>query len=394
MQADIETLINRIDRGRLVSSLKKMIHIRSVNPFDEPPSPGHREFEYGLYLQSALQELGFETGERQVVEGRNNVWAKLAGSGDGPSLMLAGHIDTVGVEHYPDAFEPREANGRVYGRGACDMKGAFACYLEAARLIVESGLTLKGDLFIAGIIDEEWKMIGSKDMGTHGPHADYGVIGEPTELVVCPAHKGEYASIIKTRGRAVHASVPEHGHNAIVDMARIVSAFDGYDDELRQRQPHALCGHGRFSIGVIRGGTMVAVVPDACELEVDRRTLPGETRAVVEKEYTDRLQGLLPDEVDAGFELGEPLIHVDALDVPEDSPVVQAVVQAYAGATGRDAVVKAFPAATDAPNLGFPAVVFGPGSLEQAHTIDEYVEIEELVSATRVYLGTILHLLA
>ena len=388
-----EELLSAIDDEAVIDDLRAMVAIPSENPFDGPPSEGRREREIGEFMLERLATLGFETGSREFALGRPNVWGRLKGNGNGPALMLAGHTDTVGTEGYVDPFNPRVENDRVYGRGSCDMKAAIAGYLEVARLLSQLDVVLKGDLIVAGVADEEWGMLGSKDMGANGPWADFGMIGEPTELTLCPAHKGEYAAAIRTFGKAVHASVPELGINAIEHMAQVIGAFADYNESLKDREPHALCGHGRFSLGTIRGGTMVATVPDFCEIEVDRRTIPGETSDAVEGEYRARLEKIAGENDEVRYELSAPLIDVPPLDVPLDSPIVRAARQAFETVTGAPPKIDAFSAATDAPNLGFPTVIFGPGSLAQAHTLDEYVEIEEVKIATRVYLRTALELL-
>ncbi|MGI9387459.1 MAG: M20 family metallopeptidase, partial [Methyloligellaceae bacterium] len=219
---------------RLVQDLSDMIAIASVNPFDEPAKPGQREQEFADYFSKRLEELGLETGRRDVVDGRPNIWGRLKGRGTGPSVMLAGHMDTVGVDGYDKPFEPVVKDGRVYGRGACDMKAALACFLEVVRLLHDTDITLDGDLIIAGICDEEHVMIGSSDFGRNGPSADFGIVGEPSELKLCPAHKGQLGIFIRTTGKAVHSSVPEKGVNAIEHMGAVIEQFSTYNDEIQK----------------------------------------------------------------------------------------------------------------------------------------------------------------
>lgn len=384
------SLVAGLDRAAIVNDLSDMIRIRSENPFDDPPREGYREKELGEFLLARLTDLRFEVGSREITPGRLNVWGRRKGRGNGPSLMLAGHLDTVGTEGYDAPFQPRIEHGRVYGRGSCDMKAALAAYLEVARLLVEGGTEFSGDLIIAGTADEEWGLTGSQDIGRHGPWADFGIIGEPTSLKICPAHKGQYAVAVRTFGKAVHSSIPEKGRNAIEDMGHVINALAEYDQTLQQRDPHPICGHGRFSMGVIRGGTMVCTVPDYCELEVDRRTLPGETGKTVRDEYKTLLDGA----TGVTYEISETLTEVSPLNVPTDNPVVQATVKAFESVTGNTARVEAHTAATDAPNFGFPAIIFGPGSCEQAHSLCEFVEVDEVEIATKTYLRAAMELLA
>ena len=394
MHKDLSQLFKEINQDKLVDDLKQLIAIPSINPFQSEPRKDYREKEVGEYYCDRMSDLGLEVGSMDVVPGRPNVWGTLKGSGDGPSLMLSGHLDTVGIENYDDALKPRVEGGRVYGRGACDMKDALASYLEVIRLVRDSGEKLNGDLIITGIADEEDQMLGSKHLGQHGPWADFAVIGEPTGMAICPAHKGQLGVMIKTHGKAAHSSKPENGANAIEAMALFMQAYKQYQDQLMAREEHALCGHPRCSAGVIKGGSIVSTVPDYCELEVDRRTLPGESSEQIVKEYQQILDELSQSNPQFQYELCGPTLDVEALDVPLDSPLVEAIASVYKSVTGKQEIIEAFPGSTDAPNFGFPALIFGSGDLVQAHTINEYVEIDEMVEATKVYLGVIWEMLA
>ena len=375
---------------RLVQDLSEMIAIASVNPFDAPASPGHREQEFADHYQKCLDDLGLETDRREVVDGRPNVWGRLKGRGSGPTVMLAGHMDTVGVEGYDNPFEPVVADGRVYGRGACDMKAALTCYLEVVRCLQQSGSELEGDLLIVGLCDEEHVMIGSSDYGRNGPTADFGIVGEPSELKLCPAHKGQLGVFFRTRGKAVHSSVPEKGVNAIEHMGEVIHAFATYNADLQNAaDPHPLCGTGRFSMNVIRGGDIVSAVADFCEMEVDRRYLPGETVDQIVTDYRERLDALAKKIPNFAYEVSAPTLDVKPLDTPKESVLVSAVKEAADEALGRPVEIAAFPGGTDAPNLKIPCVILGPGSLEQAHSLNEFVEIRQMVDATSIYLGAV-----
>lgn len=387
----IARLLPLIDRDRVVDDLLAMVRIPSVNPFDEPASEAAGEDAVAAWYDAALRDVGLEVEADVVAPGRRNVVGRLAGAGGGRSVLLAGHLDTVGVDDYPEAFAASVRDDRVYGRGSCDMKAALAAYLEVVRVLRAGAVTLAGDLVVAGICDEEHTMIGSRALGARPPVADVAIIGEPSDLTVCPAHKGQVCMVIRTRGTAVHSSRPELGRNAIVDMARVIGALGDYAEELGERPPHPLCGHGRVNAGVISGGTIASTVPDVCDLEIDRRTLPGEGVATVMSELTERLDRLVAADPGFRYELIGPTLVCDPLDTPLSSPVVAALVDAV-GAIRRDGDPTAFPAATDAPNLGIPAVVCGPGRLEQAHTVDEHVDIEQVVAAVEVYLRAVLSL--
>jgi acetylornithine deacetylase len=390
----IGDLVHEIDEDRLVENLAAMVAIPSVNPFDDPVTKSCREQEFGDAFEKFLQAVGLATFRRDVAAGRPNVFGRLAGARNGPCLMLAGHLDTVGVDGYDDPFNPVVKNGRVYGRGSCDMKAALAAYVEVARVMSNSSVRLEGELLIAGVADEEHLMIGSREISRNGPIPDFAVVGEPTELKVCHTHKGQLCLPVRTYGKAVHSSVPELGVNAITHMAEVVRAFEQYGADLLARDPDPEWGRGRVNPGVIRGGTISSSVPDFCELEVDRRLLAGETCEQVVEEYRQFLESLGQSIPDFHYEIGAPTLDNAPLDTPEDSLIVTSVAEAYNAEREDSAEIGAFCAATDAPNFLCPAVICGPGSINQAHTLDEYVEIDQLTTAAKIYLRTVLNILA
>lgn len=380
---------------RAVELLMDLVRLPSVNPIDEVPGPGRSEEAVAQYLEHWLQERGFRTWRQIVSPSRYNVVGVWQGRYPGPRLMLAGHMDTVGVQGNPKLLVPRLEAGRVVGRGACDMKAAFACYMAAVEELMVEGFEPAGELYIAGVVDEEYRMTGAKHLGLAGPRVDWVVIGEPTDLNVQIVSRGRVVMRIITHGRSAHSSMPEQGVNAIYRMASVLSALEKHGAALLERPAHPLLGTPRLNVGIIRGGDQSNVVPNRCEIEVDRRTLPGETIAGVFAEMEDVLSAIKQKEPDLSVTLEpEPVWVLDALDTPADCPVVAVLLEEVQRAMGRPALPSGFPAGTDAPYFGAPAVLCGPGRLEEAHSPTESVAVSDLEKATTIYKGLIKRLLS
>ncbi|MCV0425641.1 MAG: M20 family metallopeptidase [Roseibium sp.] len=378
-----------VDREGLLADLASMIRIPSVNCFgnEDPSAPS--EGAMADYLETRLRDLAMHVESREVSNGRRNVWGRLKGTGNGPTVLLAGHLDTVGVEGYDAPFDPKIEHGRIYGRGSCDMKAGLAAFLEVVRLVRESGQQLAGDLIVAGVVDEEHAMVGSRDFGLSGPKVDFAIVAEPTNLAISPTHKGQICRSIRTKGVSVHSSVPDQGVNAILHMSLVLDELRQLATSLANRKPDPMCGNPTLSVGVIKGGTNVSSVPDWCEIEVDRRTIPGENLDSVSVEYQNILDRIASDQPDFQYELCVPGLNVDPFHTPLDSPIVTAITEACEDVTGETARVTAFTGSTDAPNFRCPAVICGAGSLEQCHSLNEYVEIDEIVAAVRIYYTTL-----
>ena len=186
----------------LILDLINMISIPSINNFGSNDINQNPENEMSNYFERQLNKLGLEGESCEVANGRRNVWGRLKGTGGGPTIMLAGHMDTVGVDGYDNPFVPKIENGKIFGRGSCDMKAGLSAYLDVVRKIKEEDISLSGDLIIAGVIDEEHRMIGSIDFGVNGPPIDYAIIAEPTNLDLCPVHKGQVLLSIEILGKA------------------------------------------------------------------------------------------------------------------------------------------------------------------------------------------------
>ncbi|MDG1067596.1 MAG: M20 family metallopeptidase [Sulfitobacter sp.] len=377
-----------IDRDQLIADLSAMIRSASVNTFGAPSGIG-AEAAMAELFEAKLRSLGLEIGSHEVVSGRRNVWGTLKGIGRGPTILLAGHMDTVGVEGYADPFEPMVKDGKIYGRGSCDMKAGLAAYLEVIRYLRRTDTPLSGDVIVVGVIDEEHAMAGSRHFGLHGPKVDFAIVAEPTLLQISTAHKGQMLTTIRTKGLAAHSSMPDKGRNAIYHMGAVLGALQDYADDVSKRAPDAICGSPSFSVGMIRGGDNACSVPDFCEIDVDRRTIPGETSAVVMKELHSAMASAKTNALELEYEIGTPFLDLPPLDTQADALVTKSVVSACKAVIGH-VDVSSFPGSTDAPNFGCPTVICGPGNLAQCHSLNEYVALDQIEDAARIYIHAIL----
>lgn len=378
-----ETVLERARDGDPTALARALVSVPSVNPVLAPGGAG--EEEIAGVCAGWLGDWGLETDLVEVEAGRFNVVARMRG--EGATLLLNGHLDTVGVDGMTvPPFEASLEGSRLVGRGACDMKGGLASLLAATRRLASG--SPRPDLVVALTADEEHASLGMAALVASGVQADMAVVCEPTELAVMPAHKGFVWIRASFRGRAAHGSRPEEGVDAIRHAGLYLAALDGYARELEARPAHPLLAHGSFHAGTIRGGTAESVYPAACELLLERRTLPGESEAAVEGEFRRVLEEVTASvpAVDATLErtLTRP-----GTEVPEDHRLVRGLLEA-GKAHGVDPKVEGMTAWVDAAFLneaGIPAVCFGPGSIAQAHADEEWVETGEIRTCADVLEG-------
>jgi acetylornithine deacetylase len=352
----------------------------SVNPALDPGGAGEEEIA-GLVAE-LLEEWGLRAEVRPVAPGRSNVVALL--EGEGPVLMLNGHLDTVGVEGMVvPPFEAEIVASRLAGRGAADMKGGVAALLAAAARLASGGP--RPNLVVALTSDEEHASLGMQAIVREGPRADLAVVCEPTGLAVMPAHKGFVWVKASFRGRAAHGSRPDLGVDAIRHAGLFLAALDEYADELASRTPHPLLGLGSIHAGTIAGGTAPSVYPGHCEVQLECRTMPGTDSRGVLADLGRIAETLATREpaLDVSLEvtLERPGTEVDAA-----SPLVHRLLAA-SRAHGVRPAVEGMSAWVDAAFLneaGIPAVCYGPGSTEQAHTADEWIDTAEIATCAAV----------
>ena len=368
------------DVGRLVGLLERLVAIDTQNP------PG-REAEAAALLATELDSLGFVTEIRPLAQGRANVIARLD-NGAGPCFAFNSHMDTVpaGAGWRTDPFRLTERDGRLFARGACDAKGPIAAMVEAGRLLATQRDLWRGTLVLALVADEEIDGGGSRALVKQEPKADLVVVGEPTNNAVFVAHKGCLRPLIRAKGKAAHSGRPELGVNAILAAGHLMTLFDARDRELRT-QTHPLVGHASLSVTRIAGGIADNVVPDACELVLDRRLLPGETLDAA----LDELHALLTRakrEYGVQAELAAVRTAAGATETALDDPLVR---EAVAISRGHGVTFPQPGGLTGGCDLvhyrdtGAVGIVLGPGSLDIAHQPDEYVPTDDLVRAALIY---------
>jgi len=367
-----------IDSALVVACARDLIRARSENP------PGD-EREAAAVVAAHAADAGLDVEIVETAPNRVNVIATLDSGRPGRTLLWNGHIDVVPIgdaslwKHPP--FEAVVDDGVLHGRGAADMKGPCASAIAAACALKAEGGPATGRLVLQFVADEEV-------LGPHGTlalfergraGADAAIVGEPTDLSVAVAERGMLWVIARTAGVAAHGSRPDLGVSAIEEAARVVLTLRAH----RNGKSHPLLGEPSLNVGTIQGGSKINIVPDSCTIAIDRRTLPGET----DEGILDEMRAALGE---AGLSASLEIIHrADPVEVDPNSEIVTHAIAAHTAVRGAGARIGAMTGATDAHVLagkaGIPTIIFGPGSLDQAHTTTEHVAIQDLIDGARIY---------
>ena len=368
--------------------LSDLVAIPSVNPMGRQVSgPGFFEAGMTEYLTRFFEGLGVLVDRQEAAPGRWNVLARYEAPGSRRTIVFDAHQDTVPTDGM--VIEPFHAvveSGRLYGRGACDVKAGMAAMLLAFRRLVRERPEGSASVVMACTVDEEFTHVGSSLLAKTPLGADLAIVAEPTRLDVVNTHKGAVRWKIRTTGVACHSATPELGENAIYRMASVVGGLRDLASELSRSRPDAILGTPSLSVGRIVGGQSVNVVPDFCEIEVDRRLIPGEDEESARKSAWD----FLADRLGGAnwVEFLPPFVTMPALSTLGSTAWVEPVRGAISRVLGRDPGVVGVPYGTDAGPLaanGLPSLVIGPGDIAQAHTKDEWVDLEEVKMAVDVY---------
>ena len=362
-----------MDHAELLAAL---VAIDSVNPDLVPGGAG--EGEIARYVAAWLEGRGLEVEVVEAAPGRPSVVGVARGTGGGRSLMLNAHMDTVGVAGMDAPFEPRIADGRLYGRGSYDMKaGLTAIMLAGAR--AKQG-ELRGDVIVTAVADEEYASIGVQAVLERWP-ADACIVTEPSALKVTVAHKGFVWADLATQGRAAHGSRPDLGEDAIVAMGPALVGLGVLGEQLAGRR-HPLLGPGSVHASIVEGGQELSSYPERCVLRIERRTLPGDTADDVRNELEAVAQ---PSGASVELTLVRP-----PFEVHPDEAIVREVVAQVTTRTGTAPEIggdhpwmdAAFTAAA-----GIPTVVFGPDGAG-AHAVEEWADLESVAACADVLAAT------
>jgi acetylornithine deacetylase len=366
--------------------LKRLIRIPSVNPAIEG---GQGEAEIGAFIADSFRKTRlFRVYEQRVAKDRFNVIAILDGKAEGKSLMLNGHMDTVGTSAMTiKPFHPFVKRGVIHGRGSCDMKGPLAAMISATIAVARSGRRLAGDVVFAGVVDEEYKSLGTSALVKRF-RTDAAIVGEPTAMDIATAHKGYAWLEIETIGKRAHGSVPERGIDAIEKMGKIIVGLETLRKDYSLKK-HRLLGGATIHASSIEGGSEWSTIPASCVLKLERRLIPGEGPQDAVHELRQIVASC--SRGDKKLKARVRLIHrAESMEIKKAVHIdlLRENVRRFGG---RGHIV-GVPYWTDASILvneaRIPSCLFGPGNIAVAHSPDEYIAQNDVLAAAHIYANT------
>lgn len=369
--------------GDVTDLAAQLVSIESINP--DIVAGGSGELAIARFVAKWCEREGLETTLSELAPGRANVVAVARGRGGGGSLMLNAHMDTVGVAGMTEPLAPRLEGGRLYGRGSYDMKGSLAASMLATAEAKRRGL--RGDVILTAVADEEFASIGTEAIAA-GMTANAAIVTEPTELKLVVAHGGFVALEVEVHGRAAHGSRPHLGIDAIAKMGRVLVGIEELDRRLRASPTHARLGSGSVHASLIEGGQEYSSYPARCVLQGERRTIPGETAELVERELREILVRAGEGDVDFSADL-RLLFSRKPFEVAEDAEIVQAVRRHAGSVLNAESQLVGVSFWADSALLadaGIPTVLFGPIG-EGAHAEVEWVDVASLERCVEIYVG-------
>jgi acetylornithine deacetylase/succinyl-diaminopimelate desuccinylase family protein len=359
-----------------IKLLRDLVAVNSVNPTLVRGAPGEREI--ADLIAAEMRRGGLDVSIETVTDGRPNVVGVLEARTPGRTLMFCGHTDTVGVTGMVDPFTPIERDGRLYGRGAQDMKGGVAAMISAATSIAERGDFASGRLIVACVVDEEHSSIGA-DALVKSWRADAAIVTEPTDLRIAVGHKGFAWVTVVVEGKAAHGSRPADGQDAILRLGRVLVRLEALDRTLQARPPHPLVGTGSLHASIIDGGHELSSYPDRASLQMERRTLPGEDEATALNEVQQILDALVVEDgtfrADATAVFSRPAYQIAA---DHELPGLLSAALARGGGEPRITGASFWTDAAVLGHAGIPSILFGPGGAG-LHSTEEYVNVRDVL---------------
>jgi len=369
--------------------LQELVQIPSVNPQGDPGTPHIGEGMIAQFIGDYMVKLGLDVELQFAEKDRPNVIGRLRSEDPQHHILLGPHLDTVSVGGMTiDPFSGKLENGRIWGRGACDTKGPMASMLIAMQnLISKKRIPKHTDIWFSGLMGEESGNDGieflmeSDFFVSKGVRINFGIAGEPTDMKIVHRHKGALWIRIRTRGRSCHASRPDLGENAILKMRHAIDYCAEELPKITSQWKDPVLGDSTFNITTIRGGSKVNIIPDLCEIEIDHRSLPQESHS----DLVEKIQRALPEcEV-------EVISDRPGLDTPAENDYIQkltSILSKQSPSESRASFLIGAPWFADCSLMakgGIPSIAFGPGSIQQAHTKDEYIEVNELEKGVVVF---------
>lgn len=386
------TMQQMVSPQETVELLQTLIKIPSVNG---------NEKQIGEFLYEYFTQLGFETTLYEVEKNRPAVVAVLHGKSTGKTLMYTTHYDTHVTDNMEiQPFTPLIEGNRIYGRGSCDAKGSIAAMIMSALILQRSGCHFSGNLMLAFVPDEEYLNKGTTYLMNHGITADFAVVGEPTEMVIGHGHRGCTHLDIVVKGKAYHSAYPEKGINAIEKMATLLLSLRKHLISKFKEKEHPFLGHPVINLGLISGGTRIHTVADLCCASFLRRDLPEESTEMILNEIQEHLDELLNDDsqLDAHVSLStiQQRIRLPYFLDP-DHPLIDAMKESYYRITAQPPTTGVMNYFCDASILctehNIPTIIFGPGSIQVAHSSIEYIELRQLTESVYIYADLAMTLL-
>lgn len=376
-------IISKITSNEISELASELIKIQSDEKVGEKEICG--------FLFDYLKALGFSVEIQDVLHNRPNIIARINGDSNGESLMFNGHLDTVPISNIEnwksEPFNPVIKNNKLFGRGATDMKGGIASIIIAIKKFIEENGKFNGEIIFVGVMGEETEGLGSEKLIEQGIRANMAIVGEPSDGNIYRAHKGTLWFDLKTYGITGHSSqIKTTSNNAIQNMSFFIDEISKMNSELEKI--NSFVGHPTINIGKITGGIKQNIIPDECVISIDRRLLPNEDPNVVINDITKRLQHLEERDERLKFNINIKMIR-EGTEISESEKIVSVVNNAIKLVLKTDPDISGMQATTDMSilvNKGkIPTVIYGPGYIKQAHTDNEFIELNQLVDSSKVY---------